>query len=1395
MVLKGKRHLGSPPEHIQALISNISSLQTSDKFTDVIFRCKGGGVRAHKAMLSPLSPLLRDMFEVSFMKQSSDMTIISLADVDVAIMMKLMNYIYTGTLASSSRSINKTVREIAELLQLHINFTVENESEPLQLKGKGSDRGSKEIVENTMHNESVVVSEYGSGDIPATSTPKRSRGRSRKKGYEASTLLEETVPNVPFSIDSPPKSPPKRLGGFRSFDTEEIKVAILENAKTRAENDKMKVRVMNVSTDKSKAVSKLYKSATIDSSEKSFHENIVENPVTVVDTDEDSINLPGGRNSRLSRAVLKKKSDYKTDPSEKKDFSDEFEVEEVLDKRQLLGRTEYLVKWKGWDDIADRTWEPVDNLKGAEKHVNTFEKNIQSKSKDAVMEELTDDDYEVERILDKRGKGKKVEYLVKWKNFEKVEDQTWEPLENLTESSEVIEAFERGSKDYKKDDTIKVSNRTLISPKRNKAQGSPSSNRTNSKEDKNLGKGFYNDISDDDYEVERILDRRGKGKKLEYLVKWKNFDKEEDQTWEPMENLTESKELVDAYEKKLFNKNDKVDGKLKQPKKTAEANVNEEEYEVEKIVDVRVGEWGKEYLVKWKGWDRLEDQTWEPESSLEGSKNLLKEFEKSRQSADTPKGKGRKQKTSMETPEVIAIDDSKDGSTDEPNNLTDSINTSIESIKKNKRGRKGISTDDNHKYGTDSETFEDSSPSNKRESKSSPVKHKIVTNRKEKEVVELESDKTPNGDSEYEVERIVDKRLVGKVVEYLVKWKGWDNDEDRTWEPRNNLEGSEKLIKKYEAAEFNANKTKLKHDSAKEGLKEKKKKEGLTYEEAIDDEEAEFEIEKIINKRITNGITEFLVKWKGWDNEEDQTWEPEENLKGSEKLIKKFEVAESKLLKIKKKVTLDKEKKEKKKDVPESGVNASDEESQYEVEKIVDKRVDDGVTKYLVKWKGWDSEEDRTWEPEENLAGSEKLIKKYESSQSKTTKTKEGKQENKKKQATISEVLVNEEDSEYEVERIVDKRVVEGITEYLVKWKGWESEDDRTWEPEENLEGSENLIMEFEIAESKPSKTKPKKAIPSRKDELEDGVVLCVRCNRIFLSVEALRSHEKNDHKKSLSKTTITPKIKKEGSVGNYFGKAGNDSSNKRKRDSGGEGDAANLKCFNCGIENNSKTELKNHVLTHYYSDFYAILPASKPFTCPTCSLESNNKIALVKHFAFTHKEIYKFCTPEQLTNSRAGDESLDDDVKDPAESLRELSPVYKPGPKSKKMKLVPFSDETLVDDDESYSPRSSFSPTLKSPAKFGGSSRDNDIKKVDLSDSSDDEDNSLANAGKQEGKSFDDLFFSSSSTPKKIDEVTSGSGVIFNKDSDDESEKGHADVDDLMGGSDDEKEGDSLGH
>jgi len=52
--------------------------------------------------------------------------------------------------------------------------------------------------------------------------------------------------------------------------------------------------------------------------------------------------------------------------------------------------------------------------------------------------------------------------------------------------------------------------------------------------------------------------------------------------------------------------------------------------------------------------------------------------------------------------------------------------------------------------------------------------------------------------------------------------------------------------------------------------------------------EEEFEVEKILNKRMIRGKEKFLVRWKGYMAEED-TWESRENLENTKELVEEFE--------------------------------------------------------------------------------------------------------------------------------------------------------------------------------------------------------------------------------------------------------------------------------------------------------------------------------------------------------------------------------------------------------------------------------------------------------------------------------------------------------------------------
>ena len=64
-----------------------------------------------------------------------------------------------------------------------------------------------------------------------------------------------------------------------------------------------------------------------------------------------------------------------------------------------------------------------------------------------------------------------------------------------------------------------------------------------------------------------------------------------------------------------------------------------------------------------------------------------------------------------------------------------------------------------------------------------------------------------------------------------------------------------------------------------------------TTEEDLEVKDDEYEVDEILNKRITNGQTEYLVKWLGYD-ESEATWEPTRNLYCPEK-IQEFEDSNS----------------------------------------------------------------------------------------------------------------------------------------------------------------------------------------------------------------------------------------------------------------------------------------------------------------------------------------------------------------------------------------------------------------------------------------------------------------------------------------------------------------------
>ncbi|XP_008328785.1 chromobox protein homolog 1-like [Cynoglossus semilaevis] len=146
-------------------------------------------------------------------------------------------------------------------------------------------------------------------------------------------------------------------------------------------------------------------------------------------------------------------------------------------------------------------------------------------------------------------------------------------------------------------------------------------------------------------------------------------------------------------------------------------------------------------------------------------------------------------------------------------------------------------------------------------------------------------------EEEYVVEKVLDRRVVKGRVEFLLKWKGFSND-DNTWEPEENLDCPDLIaeyMQKHKEKEEKKKETKRKSTSEASGDSEER----ATKRKKEEGEKARgfgrgLQPERIIGATDSSGELMFLMKWKNSD-EADLVPSKEANVKCPQVVISFYE--------------------------------------------------------------------------------------------------------------------------------------------------------------------------------------------------------------------------------------------------------------------------------------------------------------------------------------------------------------------------------------------------------------------------------------------------------------------------------------------------------------------------
>jgi len=131
-----------------------------------------------------------------------------------------------------------------------------------------------------------------------------------------------------------------------------------------------------------------------------------------------------------------------------------------------------------------------------------------------------------------------------------------------------------------------------------------------------------------DYSVEKVVDKRvGLKGKVEYLIKWEGYG-DEDNTWEPKENL-DCKELIEIYEKKKRKLGAGAGGETASKKKKWDDDKPrgfDQNLEPERIIGATDVSGELMYLIKWEG-SREADLVPAKEANVKYPQTVIKFYE------------------------------------------------------------------------------------------------------------------------------------------------------------------------------------------------------------------------------------------------------------------------------------------------------------------------------------------------------------------------------------------------------------------------------------------------------------------------------------------------------------------------------------------------------------------------------------------------------------------------------------------------------------------------------------------------------------------------------------------------------------------------------------------------